>query len=100
MEVEHIDTTFLDERLSTVAIDVACNWKNLLCGDQGVARVFGPQKGATPQQVEQLSDALDHYASLIKKTVALDVGYLPGSGASGGLGAGRGFCRSHIVSTI
>ena len=67
MEVEYIDTTFLDERLSTVAIDVACNWKNLLCGDQGVARVFGTQKGATPQQVEQLSDALDHYASLIKK---------------------------------
>ena len=88
MKVDSIDTTFLDERLSTVAIDVACNWKNLLCGDQGVARVFGPQKGATPQQVEQLSDALDHYASLIMKTVALDVGHLPGSGASGGLGAG------------
>ncbi len=88
MKVDSIDTTFLDERLSTVTIDVACNWKNLLCGDQGVARVFGPQKGATPQQVEQLSDALDHYASLIMKTIALDVGYLPGSGASGGLGAG------------
>ncbi len=88
MKVDSIDTTFLDERLSTVTIDVACNWKNLLCGDQGVARVFGPQKGATPQQVEQLSDALDHYASLIMKTIALDVGHLPGSGASGGLGAG------------
>ncbi|MFC5589388.1 glycerate kinase [Sporosarcina soli] len=88
MKVRHIDTSFLDERLSTVPIDVACNWKNLLCGDQGVARVFGPQKGATPEQVELLSEALDHYAALIKKTVALDVRYLPGSGASGGLGAG------------
>lgn len=88
MKVRHIDTSFLDKRLSTVPIDVACNWKNLLCGDQGVARVFGPQKGATPEQVELLSEALDHYAALIKKTVALDVRYLPGSGASGGLGAG------------
>lgn len=88
MKVRHIDNTFLDERLSTVTIDVACNWKNLLCGDQGVARVFGPQKGATPKQVDLLSEALDHYAALIKKTVALDVRYLPGSGASGGLGAG------------
>ncbi|MCG7334942.1 glycerate kinase [Sporosarcina sp. ACRSM] len=88
MKVRHIDTSFLDKRLSTVPIDVACNWKNLLCGDKGVARVFGPQKGATPEQVELLSEALDHYAALIKKTVALDVRYLPGSGASGGLGAG------------
>lgn len=88
MKVRHIDNTFLDERLSTVTIDVACNWKNLLCGDQGVARVFGPQKGATPKQVDLLSEALNHYAALIKKTVALDVRYLPGSGASGGLGAG------------
>ena len=88
LKAEYIDTTHLDKRLSAVTIDVACNWKNNLCGDQGVARVFGPQKGASPEQVEQLSVALEHYASLIQKTMALDVRSLPGSGASGGLGAG------------
>ncbi|WP_338470894.1 glycerate kinase [Niallia sp. XMNu-256] len=88
LKVDHLDLTHLDERLHTVTIDVACNWKNILCGEQGVARVFGPQKGATPEQVEKLSLALEHYATLIQEEVGVDVRSLPGSGASGGLGAG------------
>ncbi|MBZ5749673.1 glycerate kinase family protein [Metabacillus rhizolycopersici] len=88
LKVDSLDLTKLDKRLQTVAIDVACNWQNILCGEEGVARVFGPQKGATPVQVEQLSSALEHYATLIQETVGTDVRSLPGSGASGGLGAG------------
>jgi glycerate kinase len=88
LKVDSLDLTKLDKRLQTVAIDVACNWQNILCGEEGVARVFGPQKGATPVQVEQLSSALEHYATLIQGTVGMDVRSLPGSGASGGLGAG------------
>ena len=87
-KVDYLDLTHLDKRLQTVAIDVACNWQNVLCGDQGVARVFGPQKGATPVQVEKLSFCLEHYAALIQDAVGKDVRSLPGSGASGGLGAG------------
>ncbi|MFT9846815.1 glycerate kinase family protein [Aneurinibacillus sp. REN35] len=88
LQVDFIDTTQLDPRLRQAVINVACNWTNVLCGDKGVARVFGPQKGATPEQVEQLSAAFEHYASLIQEAVSLDVRFLPGSGASGGLGAG------------
>ncbi|WP_316572251.1 glycerate kinase [Neobacillus sp. YIM B06451] len=88
LKVAHIDTANLDKRLADVPVDVACNWKNVLCGEKGVARVFGPQKGATPQQVEKLSAALEHYAALIYKECSLDVRFMPGSGASGGLGAG------------
>ena len=87
-KVDSIDTTNLDIRLKNVSIDVACNWKNILCGEKGVARIFGPQKGANPKQVEKLSNALDHYANLIEESLGLDVRSLPGSGASGGLGAG------------
>ena len=87
-KVDYLDLTHLDKRLQTVAIDVACNWQNVLCGEQGVARVFGPQKGATPVQVEKLSFCLEHYAALIQEAVGKDVRSLPGSGASGGLGAG------------
>jgi glycerate kinase len=83
-----IDISSLDKRLRDVSIDVACNWKNVLCGERGVARVFGPQKGASPEQVDMLSMALEHYAVLIEKSMAMDVRYSPGSGASGGLGAG------------
>lgn len=88
LKVNSINVTNLDNRLPLVSIDVACNWQNILCGEEGVARIFGPQKGATPEQVEQLSTALEHYATLIQKALGLDVRSLPGSGASGGLGAG------------
>jgi hypothetical protein len=59
-----------------------------LCGERGVARVFGPQKGATPEQVAMLEQGLEHYASVIQRDIGLDVRLSPGSGASGGLGAG------------
>lgn len=88
LKADSLLTTNIDKRLQNVSIDVACNWKNVLCGEKGVARVFGPQKGATPKQVKTLSSALEHYADLIKEETGLDVHSLPGSGASGGLGAG------------
>ena len=83
-----IDLEGRDPRLEEVAIDVACNWHNLLCGERGVARVFGPQKGAGPEQVERLAEALDNYADVVERELGLDVREMPGGGASGGLGTG------------
>jgi len=88
LNIAEIDQTRLDPRLHQVKIDVACNWHNILCGDLGVARVFGPQKGASPREVALLSSGYDHYANLIKNVTGMDLRYVPGSGASGGLGAG------------
>jgi glycerate 2-kinase len=85
---ERIDLGDRDPRLDNVQIDVACNWHNLLCGEKGVARVFGPQKGASPEVVEQLATALERYASVIQKDLGMNVREMPGSGASGGLGTG------------
>jgi glycerate 2-kinase len=87
-ELAKIDLSRRDERLKNVKIDVACNIKNILCGEKGVARVFGPQKGASPEQVEEMSAALDRYAKIIKRDTGKDVALMPGGGASGGLGAG------------
>ncbi|MCP3763566.1 glycerate kinase [Domibacillus sp. A3M-37] len=87
LHVHSIDLSMVDPRLKDTPIDVACNWTNVLCGEKGVARVFGPQKGASPEQVQLLSDAFDHYTKLIENTVGIQVGHMPGSGASGGLGA-------------
>ncbi|MGX1633157.1 glycerate kinase, partial [Streptomyces albidoflavus] len=53
-----IDTAGLDPRLARTGIKVACNPYNVLCGERGVARVFGPQKGASPERVEQLAAGL------------------------------------------
>ncbi len=87
-ELARIDLSQIDPRLQSVQIDVACNWTNILCGEKGVARVFGPQKGGTPEMVERMSAALDQFAAVIERDLGLDVRTIPGGGASGGLGAG------------
>ncbi|WP_019507878.1 glycerate kinase [Pleurocapsa sp. PCC 7319] len=88
IKLKQIDLSERDLRLDWVQIDVACNWHNVLCGSQGVARVFGPQKGASSETVEEMALALEHYATVIKADLGIQVGQLPGSGASGGLGTG------------
>lgn len=87
-ELAAIDLTGLDPRLKSVQIDAAVNWHNMLLGEKGVARVFGPQKGATPQQVELLEHGLETYAALILTETGIDLRQAQGAGASGGLGAG------------
>lgn len=88
IKLKQIDISQRDPRLDQVQIDVACNWHNVLCGLEGVARVFGPQKGASPEIVDQMELALEHYASAIVTHLNIDVREMPGSGASGGLGTG------------
>ncbi|WP_437978596.1 glycerate kinase [Sorangium sp. So ce295] len=88
LELDRIDPSGRDSRIPRVQIEVACNWRNVLCGPGGVARVFGPQKGASPEMVARLEAALERYAALIARDVGVDVRTMPGGGASGGLGAG------------
>ncbi|QFT29832.1 Glycerate 2-kinase [Labrenzia sp. THAF82] len=95
--LSRIDISGLDPRLSETQIDAAVNWHNVLLGDRGVARVFGPQKGATPRQVQSLEEALEIYALLLNRDLDLDLGHRNGSGASGGLGTGLiAFAGAHL----
>ena len=86
--LDRIDVSSRDPRLDYVPVEVACNWHNLLCGPRGVARVFGPQKGASPEAVERLDAALENYAAVVRRDLGFDVREMPGGGASGGLGTG------------
>jgi len=86
--LHRIDLGSLDPRLVQVQIDTAVNWHNALLGPRGVARVFAPQKGATPEQVTLLEAALENYADVIGRDLGINVAEQAGSGASGGLGAG------------
>ncbi|WP_280460293.1 glycerate kinase family protein [Nocardia carnea] len=85
-----LDLSGLHPGLSRAEIVVAGNPHNLLCGPRGVARVFGPQKGATPAQVEALSRALDNWVAILERDgrATGDLRTGPVTGASGGLGAG------------
>lgn len=87
-DVCELDLSGVDPRLADVELVVAGNTTNLLTGPHGVARVFGPQKGATPEQVELLAAAMDRWARVVEQASGTEVAVLPGAGASGGLGAG------------
>jgi glycerate 2-kinase len=84
LRAHRIDASDLDPRLSEVDMTVAVNPRNALCGPDGVARRYGPQKGASAQDVELLSSAMSNWARLLDP----DLAELPGAGASGGLAAG------------
>jgi len=87
-KLESIDLRGLDARLKNVRIDVACNIHNILCGAQGVARVFGPQKGASEEMVAQMEKGLENLASIIQRDLNFEVAEMAGGGASGGTGTG------------
>lgn len=85
-QLQRIDLTGLDARLAQVDFEVACDVDNPLCGPRGASHVFGPQKGATPEQVRQLDDALARFADVCAATLGRDAREAPGSGAAGGIG--------------
>jgi glycerate kinase len=87
-KLARIDVSGRDPRLTGVRIEGVLNITTRLCGPQGVARVFGPQKGASPETVVEMEAALESYAAAIKQTFGHDVREMPGGGASGGLGTG------------
>lgn len=79
-----VDFTGLSPLLRDVRLVVASDVTNPLCGPNGAAAVYGPQKGASPAQVRQLDDALAHYANVLATATGCAVADVPGSGAAGG----------------
>ncbi|AXA66913.1 MULTISPECIES: glycerate kinase [Pseudomonas] len=81
-----LDVTALHPRLAEVEVVIAADVDNPLCGPQGASQIFGPQKGASPEQVRQLDAALAHFATVTAATLGRDVREQPGAGAAGGVG--------------
>lgn len=78
----------LDKRLFSTKIKAACDVLNPLIGPTGAAKMFGPQKGATPDQVAKLEHNLNHFSQIINRDLKTNVAQISGAGAAGGLGAG------------
>ena len=86
--LDRINISGFDHRLSDAQIDVACDVNNPLCGPTGASAIFGPQKGASADDVATLDAALNRFGEIAKRDLGRDVGEIPGAGAAGGLGAG------------
>ena len=87
-EIARIDLGRARAKLKGVTITAMCDVENPLCGPNGAAHVFGPQKGADEAMVERLDRGLDHLAQVIERDLGASVAELPGAGAAGGMGAG------------
>lgn len=77
-----------DRPWERVEVRVACDVDNPLTGPRGASHVYGPQKGASPEDVDALDAALAHAASIIARDLGVSIEALPGAGAAGGLGGG------------
>ena len=75
-------------QMSEVELTCVTDVTNPLTGPQGASAVYGPQKGATHDDVALLDSALAHFADVVRRQLGLDVSREPGMGAAGGLGFG------------
>lgn len=85
-ELATLDLSGLDKRLASLKVDAAVDVDNPLLGPQGASAIFGPQKGASPDQVEVLDKALARFADISAEHLGSDLRTLPGAGAAGGMG--------------
>ncbi|MEZ8608033.1 glycerate kinase [Vibrio sp. 10N.222.55.A3] len=79
-----IDLEGLHPRCKEVTFVVACDVNNPLCGESGASTVFGPQKGASKAQVEQLDTAIGHFADIAQAHTGTNHRDTAGFGAAGG----------------
>lgn len=95
--LEKIDLSGLEPRLAQTAFTLASDVSNPLCGSHGAAAIFGPQKGATPEQARLLDQIMANYADITAITLGRDRRHEQGAGAAGGLGfAGLSFLNARF----
>ena len=82
-----VDLAGMDPRLGECEFELACDVDNPLLGPTGASAVFGPQKGASPETVAILDEALANWANVVEAATGRAVRHRPGAGAAGGLGA-------------
>lgn len=88
VNIDKIDMTDFNKDVNDVEIIMLSDVTNPLCGSNGAAAIYGPQKGATKEIIEELDKGLEHFANIIKDEFGVDIIEKEGSGAAGGLGAG------------
>ena len=87
-DIRHIDLAGLKRRLRGIQVAAMCDVDTPLCGPQGAAHLFAPQKGADPIMVERLDRGLSVLDSIFQRELGHSLAAVPGGGAAGGMGAG------------
>lgn len=85
--LDHFDDSGLDPRIKESSFIIASDVTNPLCGPNGASAIFGPQKGASPEDVTVLDQALLNFGKIVQKQRKIDICQIVGGGAAGGMGA-------------
>src|SRR3954469_15003739 len=88
VNLEAIDLSMVDERTKQCKIIVLCDVENVLLGEEGAAAVFGPQKGAGPDDVKKLEASLTKLSNIIFRQTGKNIAAIKSGGAAGGMAAG------------
>ena len=100
-ELNNIDLSNFDDRLSRCEVVVACDVSNPLTGPNGASMVYGGQKGGSHEDLLKLDKNLAHLAAIIKSELQIDIAETPGAGAAGGIGAAlMAFMKGRLVNGI
>lgn len=100
-DIRKIDLSYVQTKIKECNFRIACDVNNPLYGPNGATHVFGPQKGANPEIIEQLDQGLKHFAKVVSNELNKDIHNIAGAGAAGGLGAAfAGFLSAHLQSGI
>ncbi len=87
--------------LSGITVKVACDVDNPFYGENGAARVYAKQKGASASEIVELDGGLRHFASIVSSQMGIDLQKIPGAGAAGGVGGGAvAFLNAELLSGI
>jgi glycerate 2-kinase len=99
--IAKVDARNVSDKVKAANFQVACDVNNPLYGPNGAAFIYGPQKGATPDMVEELDNGLRHFAGVTLKQSGIDLQQISGAGAAGGLGAAfAGFLNGKLESGV
>jgi len=101
IEVAEIDDSRKHPKLDEVKFKIACDVTNPFHGENGAAKIYAAQKGATESEIELLDDGLRNFSKVVEEQYTINLQNTPGSGAAGGIGGGAlVFLKGQLTSGI
>jgi glycerate kinase len=96
-----INTNNFDKRILNCELIILCDVENKLLGNEGAAKIFGPQKGASANDVLQLDALLQNFTAITLAKTGIDISTITYGGAAGGVAAGLyAYCNAKSVNGI
>ncbi|HEX5152413.1 MAG TPA: glycerate kinase [Parafilimonas sp.] len=100
-DLSFIDTENFDKRILNCELVILCDVENTFLGDNGAAKIFGPQKGASEEDIKNLETALATFREITLNKAGVDMANIKHGGAAGGVAAGlSAYCNAKLVNGI